>query len=227
MGSDDFFKRKKEDKKERKRGSKEPKANSYLIVTEGTKTEPYYFDGLSNYIKNKFGGNVDVKTPKIIVDGQGKCTVSLIEATAKLVNRSHNIYEHIWVVFDKDDFEDFDEAIILAEKQGFETAWSNQSFEYWIYLHFDYSDAALHRDDWYKKLNTIFKRSGINEKGYEKNLEDIFSILITNGSLKAAVSHAKRIETIHQKDKTPCQCDPCTKVHHLILQLTPFLKEIL
>ena len=50
------------------------------------------------------------------------------------------MYSQVWVVFDKDDFDDFDEAVALAEKYGFKVAWSNQSFEYWLYLHFNYSD---------------------------------------------------------------------------------------
>ena len=47
MGSDDLFKKKRERLKARKEGFREPKPNSFLIVTEGTKTEPLYFDGLS------------------------------------------------------------------------------------------------------------------------------------------------------------------------------------
>lgn len=60
-------------------------------------------------------------------------------------------------MFDKDDFDDFDEAIALGKRKGFHIAWSNQSFEYWIYLHFYYSDAALHRDMWIEKLNEIYR----------------------------------------------------------------------
>lgn len=54
----------------------------------------------------------------------------------------------IWVVFDKDDFEDFDQAIKDGSKRGYTIAWSNQAFEYWLYLHFYYSDSALHREQW-------------------------------------------------------------------------------
>lgn len=54
------------------------------------------------------------------------------------------------MVFDKDDFDDFDLAIEMGEAKGYKVAWSNQSFEYWLYLHFRYSDSALHRDEWEK-----------------------------------------------------------------------------
>lgn len=55
MGSDDLFKKKRERLKARKEGFREPKPNSFLIVTEGTKTEPLYFDGLATYINNTYG----------------------------------------------------------------------------------------------------------------------------------------------------------------------------
>ena len=46
MGSDDLFKKRREARKKRSHEFKTPKANSYLIVTEGECTEPYYFNGL-------------------------------------------------------------------------------------------------------------------------------------------------------------------------------------
>lgn len=72
----------------------------------------------------------------------------MIEATEEIVKDSKVFYQNIWVVFDKDDFKDFDEAIRLGKEKGYKIAWSNQSFEYWLYLHFNYADTALHRDDW-------------------------------------------------------------------------------
>ena len=157
MGTDDIFKKKREKLERRKKELKDPTPNSFLIVSEGTKTEPYYFDGLAKYINEKYGNGVDVEKPLIDTSGEGRCTVSLVEETEKIVACSKIIYSQIWVVFDKDDFNDFDDAIELGKRKGYNIAWSNQSFEYWIYLHFNFSDSALHRDDWVKKLECLFK----------------------------------------------------------------------
>lgn len=73
MGSDDLFKKRREARTQRKHEYKTTKANSYLIVTEGERTEPLYFKGMQKLIQEKVGGVVDV--------------------------------------FDKDDFDDFDQAI--------------------------------------------------------------------------------------------------------------------
>lgn len=55
MGTDDIFKRRRADRKQRKHELKIPKANSYLIVTEGKRTEPLYFKGLQKIILQKIG----------------------------------------------------------------------------------------------------------------------------------------------------------------------------
>lgn len=227
MGSDDIFKKKRASIEARKKERRDPKPNSFLIVSEGKKTEPLYFDGLAKYINDKFGNGIIVEKPIIETCGEGKCTVSLVKEAAKIASRSKILYEHVWVVFDKDDFTDFDEAVQLAENSGFKAAWSNQSFEYWIYLHFNFSDSALHRDDWVEKLSEHFKRNEIDPKGYEKNNPQIFEIARTHGSLKFAVNSAHRMMERYNKSTAPSLRDPCTTVHQLILELKPYINELL
>ena len=50
MGSDDLFKKRREARTQRKHEYKTTKANSYLIVTEGERTEPLYFNPLLMYM---------------------------------------------------------------------------------------------------------------------------------------------------------------------------------
>ncbi len=42
MGSDDIFKKRRAARAKRKHDYRSPRANSYLIVTEGERTEPFY-----------------------------------------------------------------------------------------------------------------------------------------------------------------------------------------
>ena len=53
MGSDDLFKKRRAERQQRKHEFKIPKANSFLIVTEGERTEPLYFNGLKKLIEEK------------------------------------------------------------------------------------------------------------------------------------------------------------------------------
>lgn len=43
MGTDDLFKKRRAARKQRRYEYKTPRANSFLIVTEGERTEPLYF----------------------------------------------------------------------------------------------------------------------------------------------------------------------------------------
>ena len=62
MGNDDLFKKRREARKKREFAFKTPKANSFLIVTEGICTEPHYFNGYKKNYKDiydmldSFGG---------------------------------------------------------------------------------------------------------------------------------------------------------------------------
>lgn len=226
MGTNDHFKNRRQKLKERTKEHLTPKPNSFLIISEGSKTEPYYFEGLAEYINRNHGNSISVEKPTIKTQGEGKSTVSLVEAAARIASRAPIMYNQVWVVFDKDDFNDFDEAVELTSKYGFHAAWSNQSFEYWIYLHFNYSNAALHRDIWVSKLDEIYKKLKISKAGYTKSDANIFSVVTKYGSLRSAVNHAKRIASTYQ-NLPPSKCDPCTTVHNLIAELTPWISELL
>lgn len=225
MGSDDLFKKRRKQRKQRKHEFKNPKANSFLIVTEGERTEPLYFKGLQKLIKEKIGGTVDVvEVPIIDVFGEGSSTGKLIEITERIVKEAKIIYQNVWVVFDKDDFEDFDEAIKVGENKGYKIAWSNQSFEYWLYMHFYYSDAALHREEWNKKLDEIFSEYSLGDGLYKKNYEDIYNILDSFGGVNTAIKNARRrMADFDDKKDLPSKYDPGTKVHELVIELKKYL----
>lgn len=227
MGTDDLFKKRREDRKKRQHETKIPKANSYLIVTEGERTEPYYFNGLKNLIVNKIGGTVNVvELPSIDIQGKGSSTGKLIEITEQLIKEAKVWYQNVWIVFDKDDFEDFDQAIQKGMEKGYHVAWSNQSFEYWLYLHFYYSDSALHRDEWNEKLDTIFKEYGIGNGIYQKNYEDIYHMVNKNDGVNTAIKHAKRrMADFDGSKEKPSEYDPGTMVYKLVEELKSYLDE--
>lgn len=227
MGSDEFFKKKREIRKQRKRETRIPKANSYLIITEGKKTEPLYFRGIVDEILRHIGGNVDVcEIPIIDVNGVGRGTNRLIEKADEIVNKAKVLYQNVWVVFDKDDFEDFDDAIQQAEERGYRVAWSNQCFEYWLYLHFNYSDAALHRKEWIKKLEHLFEVNQLGDGTYEKNDVKIYQLLSSNNGIEKAIRNAKRkMKFFNCNDMKPSQFDPGTTVYLLVDELKKYLSD--
>lgn len=227
MGSDDIFKKRRAARQQRKHGYKNPKANSFLIVTEGERTEPLYFRGMMKLIKEKVGGNIEVvEAPVIDIYGEGCGTGRLIGAAERIVKRAKIIYQNVWVVFDKDDFEDFDQAIKMGIEKGYKVAWSNQSFEYWLFLHFHYSDSALCREKWTEKLDEIFSMYRLGAGKYQKNYEDIYHMVDIYDGVNTAVKNAKRrMAGYEESGKKPSEYDPGTNVYKLVEELKKYLDE--
>lgn len=227
MGTDELFKKRREARKQRRYEYKNPKTNSYLIVTEGERTEPLYFTGIKKLIEEKLGETIHViEAPVVDICGKGCSTGKLIELTDEIVKKAKIIYQNVWIVFDKDDFEDFDKAIETGVNKGYKIAWSNQSFEYWLYQHFYYSVSALHRDEWNKKLNELFKQYGLGEGRYKKNDENIFLLLNQYDGVTTAIKNAKRrMAEFNPKYCRPSAFDPGTMVYQLAEELKSYLDE--
>ena len=225
MGKSDLFQKRRQGRKKRRHEYREPRANSFLIVTEGKCTEPSYFKGMRKIIQERIGGMINiVEVPLIEIRGQGRSTGKLIDITEQIVKNAKIMYQNVWVVFDKDDFDDFDKAIQTANSKGYQVAWSNQSFEYWIYLHFYYSDAALHRNQWIKKLDDIFKQRQLGTGEYLKNCEDIFELVCKDEGIDRAIRNAKRrMENFDENRGKPSEFDPGTTVYKLVEELKKFI----
>mgnify|MGYP001467852380 FL=1 len=227
MGSDDLFKKRREERKRRKHEYRPINTNSFLIVTEGERTEPLYLKGIQKKIKEKMDGRIDViEIPVIDIHGEGCGTGKLIEVTERIVKEAKILYQNVWVVFDKDDFDDFDVAIQLGKEKGYQVAWSNQSFEYWLYLHFNYSDSALHRYDWNENLNEIFKQYNLGDGTYRKNYDNIYDLVNVYDGVNSAIRNAKRRMAgfVDERD-IPSQYDPGTMVYKLVEDLKRYLDE--
>ncbi|MDO5716289.1 MAG: RloB family protein [Tissierellia bacterium] len=212
----------------RKGHTREPKANSFLIVTEGTKTEPYYFQGLAEKIEKTRGGNIHIHGVEPIVDieGEGRATQKLVDRTSEILHRAKIFYQQVWVVFDKDDFHDFDEAVEEAEKRGFHAAWSNECFEYWLYLHFRYSQRAQTRYAWYRLLHEEFRKQKLGKGLYKKNYDRLFDMVAKDGGLDRAIQNAKERMKAYKKGVSwPSGFNPGTTVHLLVEELRKYIKE--
>ncbi len=88
----------------------------FLIVCEGEKTEPHYFEAL---IKNCIS-----TIREVIIEGEGRATVALVDRAKaikqELERKNAMAFDRVWLVFDKDNFDDFNEAIRKAKKLGFQ-----------------------------------------------------------------------------------------------------------
>lgn len=200
--------------KKRKENVRE-KLVRFLIVCEGTKTEPHYFKALiDNYIS---------AVREVTIEGQGRATIALVDRTleikTELERKNAMSFDRVWVVFDKDDFDDFNEAIEKAQKLGFNSAWTNEAFELWYYLHFEYLDTGISRSAYINKLQKIFrKRKGDKSFKYQKGNPEIYSLLRQYGNENLAKRHAQNLRKLY-KDTDYAKHKPCTMVDKLVEEL--------
>jgi hypothetical protein len=191
----------------------------FLIVCEGEKTEPLYFD----YYKNLLPRHL-VKTIHVV--GEGDNTMNIVNRATELKNERINDpilpnFNEIWAVFDKDDFPpaNFDNAINAATAEEIKCAYSNQSFELWYVLHFDNLQTAIHRDDYIKILS---RRLGFR---YQKNDPKVIKFLNEKGDVVRAINWAKNLDNHHTASGNPPSGScPVTKVYLLVELLRHYCK---
>ena len=130
------------------------KGRKYLIVCEG-QTEKWYFE--------KF----PVLTANVVSVGVGMTKYTLVQEARKLMKQDN--YDEVWCVFDLDlnaeingQLEDFNKAVFADNGKIFRCAYSNDAFELWFYLHYQYTDYQHHRDFYYDQLSIFW------EMNYEK-----------------------------------------------------------
>ncbi|WP_125116788.1 RloB family protein [Agathobaculum sp. Marseille-P7918] len=219
-----FEKRKSGIPRERAHNFRSSAPDSFLILTEGTKTEPGYFNGIKQYIEQKFKqGQIEIR-PAICCEGAGCSTGRLLEEAEKYVSRGNKVYQHVWLVFDRDNFVDFDDAICRAEAKGYRIAWSNVCFELWLCLHHNYYDAGALAHEWSSRVNAI---TGLDHAHKTDEAIKLFPMLSANGGLQKAVKNARKLDKQYDESLLPSQRNPCTKVYELILELKPYLEELL
>jgi hypothetical protein len=179
-----------------------------LIVCQGEQTEPNYFRSFK------------VATAHIDIEFKHKDPKKLVDAALDLKkkNEKNKIikYDQVWIVFDKDDFSDenFNEAINYAKINGINTAYSNQAFEIWYLLHFNFVESSISRKDYIIKLSEYLGFP------YEKNGKMYKRLLDMQDR---AIANAEELFKKHAlKNRTPAKSDPSTTVHLLVKELNRF-----
>jgi len=188
----------------RKLETKKPKER-FLIVCEGSKTEPNYFRSF--------------RVPRDVVEvhGLGEDPSTLVRSATDLKNKDGDDYDQIWCVFDRDSWtlEKFNNARSSATSQGFRVAYSNEAFELWYILHFQYLNTGIPRKDYSPKLSSLLG------KKYEKNSETIYDELLDKQP--TAIRNAEKLLTEYDPP-VPAKNNPSTTVHLLVQELNRFIQ---
>lgn len=184
----------------------------FLILTEG-ETEERYF----NHYRQ-------LPDPIVLAIDQSDNKRSLVEkaiAVRQARIDSGDFQEDLdetWVVFDRDvapsnprDKANFNEALQLAGNKGLFVAYSNDSFELWLLLHYQVVSTAMHRDMICEKLSEHIGKT--YEHGSKTDLFDQIKTMRTEAIKRATQMLEER------KDIAPEAANPSTTVHVLVQRI--------
>jgi hypothetical protein len=195
--------------------------DAFLIVTEGTVTEPVYFDLMRQdlqlpvvRIKVQPG---DASDPRLVIrtaereakEQQRKAKKSLlgINEPAK--------FDHVWAVVDTDVAvrnHIWNEVQQLAAAKKVKLARSTPCFEFWLLLHFGFTtrtdlfDCAAAKSAVKAALGHDYST---NEETAKKAIAGFFS------KWPEAVGHAEKVRRHHEGAQTPTPANPSTEMDRL------------
>ena len=198
------------------------KRRYYLIVCEGEKTEPNYFEGLKQDLPKGV-----LTSFQIDIEGTGRNTESLVDESLRLKaayeKETGRLIDKLWVVFDKDSFtaNSFNTAInrCNSSRPVIGCAWSNEAFELWYLLHFHFYNNAIGREAYQRLIEQSIQPLMGNEYRYRKNSVEMYSILKTHGSIADAIRNAKRLKENFEGRQDYANHNPCTMVYELVEEL--------
>jgi hypothetical protein len=219
---------KRERTKEKKRVIETKEVRVYfLIVCEGEKTEPNYFKSFKTNVKS-FVYTIDTF-------GEATNTKDLVRRTILARDKSSQKYDSVWAVFDKDSFssDNFNSAINLAESNDVKVGWTNEAFELWYLLHFQYRNTAMSREEYKSalekevnaKIAVLSKSKKPNKFVYEKNSKEMFAVLEKYGNQKEAIKNAEKL-IANQNCTNFAAHNPCTRIHLLVQELNGDSEEL-
>lgn len=225
MGSEDqFHKRKARSTAKLQRQIHERERNKrYLIVCEGTNTEPHYLRELLN--------DLGIRPQAVrVAPNNGVTPDRVVEHALKLYDEdasAGDAFDTVYCVFDRDKHTTFDAAVqrtkdLAKAGKNFVAITSIPCFEVWLLLHFDYSARSFHAAG--KKsvcdqvVATLKAKPGFQR--YGKGQKEIYVQL--KEKLATALTHAERLRRDGAKTAS---INPSTNFDELVKAIQALAKN--
>lgn len=181
--------------------NRRPSYDRILIVSEGSRTEPDYFEEIRAAYR-LHTANVEIQpseagTSPIQVVGYARKLFETGDSNRHIQRRA---FERVYAVFDRDDHGSYFEALKLAESLNgklrndnkqpvvFEAVASVPCFELWLLLHYEDIQAPIRRDETMRRLRGHIP-------AYKKGIGRAFAI--TRDRLDIAIERARTLAAKH------------------------------
>jgi len=195
----------------RLKGSKEPR-KSILIVSEGSKTEPLYFNSLKSNLRLAM---VDVE-----IVGEGAAPITVVDHAIELraqkkraakKSLTQAAYDVVYCVIDVEapKAESLSRAVNKAKDNKLEVILSNPCFEYWYILHFRKTSAPFNTS---QDAKSALRREHC---AYCESDTTIFDVVYPKTT--DAIKHSKEVlREQHDDAEDLADCNPSTHVHKIV-----------
>ena len=185
-----------------------PKLGYYFIVTDTKETEQNYMFGLRNSIPPELQGKLVIKVVKTK-------TKNLVEEALNLASLNPQ-YGEIWIIFDRDQVQNFDEIISEAITKGINIGWTNPCIEEWFSAYFGAMPTYANSVSCCNGFEQIFERNA--HQKYVKSDLAIYEKLNRFGNEEKAIRIATQKMHYHriQGKYKPSEQIPGTTVHLLV-----------
>ncbi len=181
-----------------------------LIVCEGAKTEPNYFDSLWRSLR--------VSTIDVEIVPKGAVPITVVDEAVSRDRKNRRQsgkggdirYDKVWCVFDVEiphENQSLLQALDMAKANGISVALSNPCFEYWILLHFERTGYS------FNNCADVIRRLGNSIPNYKKG-GDIYQRI--KGMTDTAIQNAKSIEKQYPLEDPLVERNPYTQVYQLV-----------
>jgi len=201
----------------RRGAPKRPPHPRLLIVCEGSKTEPNYFEEIRQSFRIH-GAHI-----RVVPSGYGTQPMQIVEYALDTF-KGNPEFEQVYAVFDRDDHTTYHDAIKRAEahesklknrdkeKVRFEAVASVPNFEVWFLMHFQDVTAWIHRDQ-------VLHQLKIHIPAYAKGLLGMFEK--TKANLLAANARAATQRRINNRLPGDAIYTDVHKLVEILLSLKP------
>ncbi|MGM9506632.1 RloB family protein [Larkinella sp. GY13] len=112
----------------------------------------------------------------------------------------------------------YNESIDLARRNGFQVAYSNQAFELWLLLHFDYISGPLHCNQYTARLTELL---GFPYSKHANTARLLFRALFDRQP--QAIQNAQRLYEQFEEPRNAALEESSTTVHKLVKDLRRFI----
>ena len=178
-----------------------------LIVCEGSKTEPHYFEEIRQDLR------LQVASVKVCGKECGSDPVSVFKYAQKAYEAEDCAYDTVYCVIDTDSHSNLNAALAQIKSKGspYVAIVSSPCFEYWLILHYELHQKAFSATSKKSIGDVVGSALRKHDKSYSKGKPGVWARY--KGRLPTALNNSKIVLKTAKKNAS---INPSTEIHLVV-----------